>query len=1175
MRTQVTKGWKNGWCLAWLGVTIGLAASSLGMAQDIPPQIRITQPADGASVELGASVTIQAVAEDADGYASYAEFYANGVSIDHSQILFFRAPDPGTPIYHEATWRPDKTGQFDLTAVAVDDQGTKGISSKVSITVKPASDNLPRITDIWLDKAEVVVDCLVPKGLQKLTLESKPRVGSGGWTPRAVQRLDGTGGSVTFRVKQSAELEILRVRADAQDALPASFYQGTTNFSGQGSAYDPSTVSRGGVYDLVAPGKEANGTPSATRTVVESDIWQRNGDTLYFFNQYRGLQIIDLKNVDAPVIKYSLDLPASGEQMYQLDDHHVVLLAQSRYNSTNGVQSEVIVVDVSGAPQIVSRVPVTGTILESRLVGTALYVVSQYYRQVPIPPKDPSSGGAVSTSWEWGSLVASIDLSNPQAAIARSPIWLAGYGNVINATDRFLFACVQDPVDYWQSLIHIIDISSPDGVMQDLATLKPAGTISSKFRLNLSGDIFTVISEQWNRLGGVASQRVSVLQTFTLATPAQPLPLGKLELGHGEGLYATRFDGERVYVVTFLRVDPLWVVDLRDPEHPKISGELQVPGWSTFIYPMGDRLVTIGVDNTNSWKVAVSLFDVADPTKPGLLAKVPLGESSSWSEANSDERALSVLPESGLVMVPYQSWGTNGYASQVQLIDLSRDNLKARGVITHSIQPRRATVYSERVLSISGRELLTVNIVDRDHPLVTSDLELSWSVTQVLASGNYLIEVANDFDWQSLPKPMLHVASKFSPNNLQYTYQFTNGYSVLGSTISQGKLYVLQGNQTYWYWPVVDVGSNGTQNDGPVGKAIVSVFDLASLPNLQLTGQTTFNTTNMITGTFTPVWPSNNLLVWASSGGGIRPYLWRGILAVDYFYPWWGGMGGRLLAFDVSQSSAPRFVSETSLQGTNSWWSFSQPQSAPGLVYLSHQGSEFLPDVTPSWYQKPAPVISKNGDGTLETNYPPVGIWVTKYYLDVVDYADPTTPTVRPPINLPGELVGLSQNGALVYTLGTHWKTDGTSDGGDYLDVGAYDGVSVALVDSLRLTNSWPRPIVLPSGKILLVQTVGADSAIQTWVLTGTARFGQLGSLKLAGQLSGWRAMNQLLVVQGYDKIDLFNLTTPESLVYLNSGMPPGWTYPDLANSDGDLTGGVWMPLGDYGLFSIPASTQP
>jgi hypothetical protein len=69
--------------------------------------------------------------------------------------------------------------------------------------------------------------------------------------------------------------------------------------------------------------------------------------------------------------------------------------------------------------------------------------------------------------------------------------------------------------------------------------------------------------------------------------------------------------------------------------------------------------------------------------------------------------------------------------------------------------------------------------------------------------------------------------------------------------------------------------------------------------------------------------------------------------------------------------------------------------------------------------------------------------------------------------------------------------------------------------------------------------------------------------------------MNQLLVVQGYDKIDLFNLTTPESLVYLNSGMPPGWTYPDLANSDGDLTGGVWMPLGDYGLFSIPASTQP
>ena len=189
-------------------------------------------------------------------------------------------------------------------------------------------------------------------------------------------------------------------------------------------------------------------------------------------------------------------------------------------------------------------------------------------------------------------------------------------------------------------------------------------------------------------------------------TPTDPKKLGELELGHGERLFATRFDNDRVYVVTFLRKDPLWVVDLADPANPKISGELEVPGWSTYIQPLGDRLVTVGIDTSNSWRVAVSLFDVKDPTNPSLLSKVPLGDNYSWSEVNSDEKALTVLPEAGLILVPYQGNTTNGYASRVQLIDLGATSLTARGVIEHRLQPRRATLFGNRVLSISGLELM-------------------------------------------------------------------------------------------------------------------------------------------------------------------------------------------------------------------------------------------------------------------------------------------------------------------------------------------------------------------------------------------------------------------------------------------------------------------------------------
>src|SRR5262249_858281 len=161
----------------------------------------------------------------------------------------------------------------------------------------------------------------------------------------------------------------------------------------------------------------------------------------------------------------------------------------------------------------------------------------------------------------------------------------------------------------------------------------------------------------------------------------------------GERLFATRFDEQLAYVVTFQRIDPLFVINLADPEHPRIVGEVQVPGWSTYIHPLGDRLLTMGVENAGGWHGAVSLFAVHYPVPPGLLRRVPVGDNYSWSEANTDEKAFTVLPEIGLLLVPYQGYSTNGYSTRVQLIDLLATNLVARGAIDHQMQPRRATVH--------------------------------------------------------------------------------------------------------------------------------------------------------------------------------------------------------------------------------------------------------------------------------------------------------------------------------------------------------------------------------------------------------------------------------------------------------------------------------------------------
>ena len=207
----------------------------------------------------------------------------------------------------------------------------------------------------------------------------------------------------------------------------------------------------------------------------------------------------------------------------------------------------------------------------------------------------------------------------------------------MTATDRLLFVVTQDPTNWWQSIVHSIDITAPDGTMHAYASIRAAGQVPDKFKLNWDGSVLTSISEDWRPVSG--RRLTTKLETFSLPDPRSLRPggvmkLGELEIGQGERLRATRFDDKLVYVVTFFQIDPLWVVDLSDAAAPRIAGSVDVPGWSTFIAPLGQQLVTVGIESN---RVAVSLFDVANPAAPALLSRVRLGENYSWSEANWDE----------------------------------------------------------------------------------------------------------------------------------------------------------------------------------------------------------------------------------------------------------------------------------------------------------------------------------------------------------------------------------------------------------------------------------------------------------------------------------------------------------------------------------------------------------
>jgi len=126
-----------------------------------------------------------------------------------------------------------------------------------------------------------------------------------------------------------------------------------------------------------------------------------------------------------------------------------------------------------------------------------------------------------------------------------------------------------------------------------------------------------------------------------------------------EDIRAVRFDGDRGYIVTFKKTDPLFVLDLGQPAAPSILGELKIPGFSTYLHRIDPtHLLSIGFDANDHGSFAffdgviLQLFDVTHPTEPVLLHREKLGSRGSSSEAATDHLAFNYFAERNLLAIP-------------------------------------------------------------------------------------------------------------------------------------------------------------------------------------------------------------------------------------------------------------------------------------------------------------------------------------------------------------------------------------------------------------------------------------------------------------------------------------------------------------------------------------------
>jgi hypothetical protein len=557
------------------------------------------------------------------------------------------------------------------------------------------------------------------------------------------------------------------------------------------------------------------------------------------------------------------------------------------------------------------------------------------------------------------------------------------------------------------SKIQYVDISDPAGAIVLRGSCEVPGQILNRFALNANENVLRVVSDKqqwfWGGMEKEEEPKYGVkLFTFDLTNPDGIKGLGSLFIIKNETVRAVRFDGLKGYVVTFEQRDPLWVIDLANAAEPKITGYLEAPGYSTYLETDGDRLVAVGLDDTDTWRACVMLYDVSDVTNPKELDREVLGEEYSSSEANYDDKAFTVIPEADLILVPYDTW-KDGYHNKLAMIDYSGDTLTSLAQIDHRGTALRSGVdLAANVLWVlSQNALQTLNIADRQSPKQLAMMTLAENVLAYKPVGQYGLRLVSLSENWSAPAYELQAVNGNDPNGSEVL-------SRLNIAVNWPQLIVVDN--------ALAVISGETQG----GKAKLSAVNISALPNLTLAGEKEFEFSTYgggyypmdvayyktrAKGGFASPWMSSIMPIWYG-GGQDGPYLLenKNLVYITWDYSDGNNSSYVLKAVSLADPADMKVAGEVEVQQTNNQMVM-QAGVSGNKIYQSvikYRPLSFFEQIL----------------GTSNNDKP-----VAPFYLRLIDFADPANPQAGDLRNVPGVVVGLQ--GETVFTLDPQWTDSG------------------------------------------------------------------------------------------------------------------------------------------------------
>ena len=362
-------------------------------------------------------------------------------------------------------------------------------------------------------------------------------------------------------------------------------------------------------------------------------------------------------------------------------------------------QTTVTVIDVSdpAQPATEATLKLEGTLASSRMIGSKLHVVLSTWPTIAIPLANTTASDwipdyelttadgqdTIGDMAGWQAFyrpeaadgytittVVTLDVDHPTDPFASTAI-TANAGTIYASTEALYITDTDygydSPTLRSETIIH--KLAFTDVGTDYIASGKVPGRILNSYSLGEYNGYLRIATteDDW----GWMNEGSSLNNVYVLSPNGISLEVvGKVEkLAPGETIYAARFIGTRGFLVTFKRIDPLFVLDMSEPTNPTVAGELKVPGYSDHLQLMDDNhLLTIGKDVQDAgdfaWVqgVQLSIFDISDASNPTLLHKQIIGGRGTTSEANYEPKAFNYFKERDALALPIDlySEGTTG-----------------------------------------------------------------------------------------------------------------------------------------------------------------------------------------------------------------------------------------------------------------------------------------------------------------------------------------------------------------------------------------------------------------------------------------------------------------------------------------------------------------------------------